>query len=156
MSELSTPIGGYWLHTRGGRIVALTGAPPAERADAGLVALVREWLERYFSGGEPSLEALSLFPAGTGFQQRVWEALRGIPRGRVARYGDMARELGSAPRAVGRALGGNPLPILLPCHRVVAANGALCGYSGPGGVAAKRFLLELEGVSIRENARVNL
>jgi methylated-DNA-[protein]-cysteine S-methyltransferase len=88
---------------------------------------------------------LPLDPAGTPFQRRVWEALRKIPYGETRSYGEIAREIGrpDAMRAVGAANGANPLPIVVPCHRVVGADGSLTGFGG--GLDVKRFLLELEG-----------
>ncbi|MBF0272961.1 MAG: methylated-DNA--[protein]-cysteine S-methyltransferase [Magnetococcales bacterium] len=150
MCDFVTPIGEFWLHTRDHGIVALSVDPPDQPGSEVLCRLVGGWLQDYFSGAAPSLAALPLRPEGTAFQQRVWEAMRTIPAGRVESYGSLARRLGSAPRAVGRALALNPIPILLPCHRVVAADGDLTGYSGPGGVASKRFLLTLEGLPILE------
>ena len=87
---------------------------------------------------------LPLAPRGTGFQQRVWRALAKIPFGETRSYGELARAIGrpSASRAVGAANGKNPISIIVPCHRVIAASGALTGYAG--GLAAKRWLLEHE------------
>ncbi|HEX6025799.1 MAG TPA: MGMT family protein, partial [Solirubrobacter sp.] len=78
----------------------------------------------------------------TPFELRVWEKLREIPYGETRTYGEIARELGSSPRAVGRANGRNQISIIVPCHRVVGANGSLTGYAG--GLEAKRALLDLE------------
>ena len=87
---------------------------------------------------------MPLAPAGSGFRQRVWQAMQAIPVGETRSYGALARALGSAPRAVGGACGANPIPILIPCHRVVAGGG-LGGYSGGAGLATKIALLKLEG-----------
>lgn len=92
--------------------------------------------------------ALPLAPAGTPFRNRVWQAIAAIPMGRPATYGELARQLASAPRAVGQACGDNPYPVVVPCHRVVAADGGLGGFAHsrdgllPG---IKRWLLEHEG-----------
>lgn len=104
-------------------------------------------LDAYFSGslknfGHPPS------PHGTPFQRRVWQAIADIPYGQVASYGDIARLIGSAPRAVGQACGRNPLPIVIPCHRVVAGQG-LGGFSlgrERDALAVKRWLLRHEGV----------
>lgn len=93
----------------------------------------------------------SPYPDGTAFQRRVWQSLCDIPYGRVISYRELAAQVGSprAFQAVGQANGRNPLPILIPCHRVIAADGTLGGYSS--GVERKRFLLRLEGLSIPES-----
>jgi methylated-DNA-[protein]-cysteine S-methyltransferase len=88
---------------------------------------------------------LPLTPAGTPFQRRVWATLAEIPFGQTRSYGDLARELGSGPRAVGGACGRNPIPLLIPCHRVLTADGHLGGYSGQGGLVTKMQLLRHEG-----------
>jgi len=75
----------------------------------------------------------------------VWRAMQQIPAGKTKSYGEVARAIASSPRAVGTACGRNPIPIVIPCHRIVAAGGALGGYSGQGGAETKRFLLRLEG-----------
>ncbi len=89
-----------------------------------------------------------LDPAGVpAFNQRVYEVTRGIPAGSTLCYGDIAGRLGQpgAARAVGRALGDNPYPIVVPCHRVLAADGTMHGFSAPGGIVTKRRLLQIEG-----------
>lgn len=100
-------------------------------------------LEEYFSGVRRTFE-IPLRPTGTGFQRRVWTALQEIPYGTTLSYGALASRLGDlgAVRAVGAANGANPIPILIPCHRVVGSNGSLVGYGG--GLDRKRALLELE------------
>lgn len=101
----------------------------------------RRWLDDYFAGRcPPALPPLA--PAGTAFRQAVWKRLLEIPYGRTSTYGALAEELGSSPRAVGSAVGRNPISILIPCHRVLGADGSMTGYAG--GVEKKRFLLALE------------
>lgn len=104
---------------------------------------VRGQVDEYFAGRRRSFD-LPLHPAGSRFQQRVWAALTEIPYGETTTYGAIAAELGapSASRAVGLANGQNPICIVVPCHRVIGANGSLTGYAG--GLAAKRWLLEHE------------
>lgn len=109
----------------------------------------QEWLERYFAGGKPSPEELSLRPEGTVFRQMVWRELLHIPYGQVTTYGSLAkavtRKMGRetmSAQAVGQAVGHNPISIIIPCHRVVGANGSLTGYAG--GLDRKIRLLELE------------
>jgi len=101
-------------------------------------------LDRYFAGELREFD-LTLAPEGTPFQLEVWRALRRIPYGRTISYGELARRVGrpDASRAVGAANGRNPLPIVVPCHRVIGADGSLTGFGG--GLPIKRALLELEG-----------
>jgi len=103
----------------------------------------RLWLDRYFAGERPDPAELTLSPAGTDFQKRVWRELAAIPYGETDTYGAIASRLGSSARAVGSAVGRNPLSIVVPCHRVVAADGGLNGYAG--GLDNKEKLLRLEG-----------
>jgi O-6-methylguanine DNA methyltransferase len=110
-------------------------------------AMVRrtgEWLDEYFAGRAPADPPLDL--RGAPFELRVWAALRAIPRGTTTSYGEIARRIGmpSASRAVGMANGANPIAIIVPCHRVIGANGTLTGYGG--GLDRKAFLLVHEGV----------
>lgn len=99
-----------------------------------------------FFAGERMAFDLPLAPCGTDFQQTVWKALRDVPFGATATYGDIAKAIGqpTATRAVGAANGRNPIPIVIPCHRVIGASGELTGYSGGGGVETKRRLLDHE------------
>jgi methylated-DNA-[protein]-cysteine S-methyltransferase len=118
--------------------------PPADAArDDRALAEVRVQLNEYFSGQRQRFE-LRLSPHGTPFQQRVWLALRDIPYGATASYGQTATVLGApnSARAVGLANGRNPISIIVPCHRVIGANGSLVGYGG--GMPAKRWLLAHE------------
>lgn len=124
---------------------ASAGRPVGDREDAHplLVEAVRQ-LRAYFSGELEDFD-LPLDPAGTVFQQGVWRQLRVIGYGQTASYGEVARRLGMTPaasRAVGLANGRNPIPIVIPCHRVVGAKGTLTGYAG--GVERKQILLDLE------------
>lgn len=112
-----------------------TPSPLLERA--------RDWLNGFFDGDTDAPD-LPLRPDGTNFQKRVWGAMTAIPPGRTRSYGELARELDSAAQAVGNACGANPIPILIPCHRVVGASG-LGGYSGGDGLSTKTALLRLEG-----------
>jgi methylated-DNA-[protein]-cysteine S-methyltransferase len=111
--------------------------------DAPVLARTRQQLEEYFRGQRRDFD-LPLAPRGTDFQQRVWQRLRGIGYGTTTTYGALAQELGNAnaSRAVGLANGSNPIPIVIPCHRVIGANGALTGFGG--GLPIKNALLELE------------
>jgi methylated-DNA-[protein]-cysteine S-methyltransferase len=107
---------------------------------------LRSWLKDYFAGEKMKASYKKLFhfkPAGTEFQKRVWEALLDIPYGQLSGYGLIAKQIGSHPRAVGGAVGHNPISILIPCHRVVGSDGNLTGYAG--GLGRKKALLTLEG-----------
>jgi methylated-DNA-[protein]-cysteine S-methyltransferase len=108
----------------------------------GLVRQVR----RYFEGRLSMFDLELDWSGATEFQRRVWKALVKIPYGETLTYGELARRIGrpGVARAVGRAVGANPIPLIVPCHRVVAAGGGLGGYSAPGGVAVKRRLLDFE------------
>jgi len=110
--------------------------------DHPILCRVRQWLGEYFGGDNPDAVDIRLAPRGTDFQQRVWARLQQIPYGQTTTYGDIARQIGGAPRAVGGAVGHNPISIIIPCHRVLGARGAITGYAG--GVAAKQRLLALE------------
>jgi methylated-DNA-[protein]-cysteine S-methyltransferase len=131
----------------GGAIVALEfGCAPEPAGSPGvLLRRVARQLTDYFAGRRKVFD-LPLRPAGTPFQRRVWAALSAIPYGATLTYGALARKLRSAPRAVGGACGANPIPIMIPCHRVLGADRRLGGYSGEGGPTTKRHLLALEGV----------
>ena len=119
--------------------------PPAgvPRDTDGVLAAVVAQLREYFAGERVDFD-LPLVPAGTPFQRKVWMALRDIPYGRTTSYGEIATELGqpTASRAVGLANGRNPLAVIVPCHRVIGANGSLTGFGG--GLERKRWLLEHE------------
>lgn len=102
-------------------------------------------LDRYFAGELRDWD-LPVAPAGTAFQRAVWAVLQRIPYGTTWSYGRLAAELGrpGAARAVGAANRANPIPIVIPCHRVIGADGSLTGYAGRDGLAIKRYLLDLE------------
>ena len=118
------------------RDMVLTGPENSPALSAALA-----WLTEYFRGKEPKIK-VKLRPEGTPFQKRVWEELRTIPYGESLSYGELAKRLGSSPRAVGSAVGRNPISLLIPCHRVLGSDGSLTGYAG--GVERKKFLLEKE------------
>jgi len=110
---------------------------------------VRESLDAYFSGEHIALDKIELETGGTGFQRKVWTALRGIPVGSTSTYGALAAAIGlpKAIRAVGAANGANPISIVLPCHRVIGSDQRLTGYGG--GLSRKRWLLTHEGAAFR-------
>jgi len=133
---------GVWFPGKGPVAAA---RPDDERGPAStLLARASEQLAEYFAGTRTTFD-LPLDAGGTAFERRVWDALRTIPYGTTLSYSELARRLGDprATRAVGAANGKNPIPIIVPCHRVIGANGALTGFGG--GLDRKRWLLEHEG-----------
>jgi methylated-DNA-[protein]-cysteine S-methyltransferase len=125
----------------------------AEKNDIPVFDAAKKWLDRYFAGKQPDISELPLAPAGSDFRQTVWGILCQIPYGKVISYGDIAKMAATkmnrksmASRAIGGAVGHNPISIIIPCHRVVGSNGSLTGYAG--GVEMKIKLLELEGVDL--------
>ncbi len=130
------------------------GAPVLENARA--PDDIRTALTGYFAGELASLNAIKWRVAGTTFQRKVWTALRAIPAGTTTSYGALAAQLDMprAVRAVGLANGANPISIVVPCHRVIGANGSLTGYGG--GLPRKRWLLEHEGVVLKPASRRRL
>jgi methylated-DNA-[protein]-cysteine S-methyltransferase len=147
-SIFASPIGDMVLTGDGSALSGLdfvdSCAEPSGQRDDGAFGEAKDQLRAYF-GGELTEFNLELGLRGTPFQQRVWSALRAIPYGTTTTYGTLATALGDAraTRAVGSANGRNPISIIIPCHRVIGANGGLTGYGG--GMERKRWLLSLEG-----------
>lgn len=141
---MDSPVGPLLLIEDGGRLaeVRFAAGDEPDRDETPLLALARGQIEEFLAGGRHAFD-LPLIPARTVFQQRVREAMVSIPWGQTLSYGEIAHIAGGAPRAVGQACGANMLPIVVPCHRVLAANG-IGGYSGAKGLDTKRFLLALE------------
>ena len=153
LTTLDSPLGELILASDG---LALTGlwfrgqkhegaglSAETETRELPVFAETRHWLASYFAGREPDFTP-PLAPRGSAFQRQVWQRLREIPRGQTITYGELARELGCASaRAVGQAVGRNPISLLIPCHRVLGTGGRLTGYAG--GLARKEALLRLEG-----------
>lgn len=141
--NIDTPVGRMYLASDGENITELRfGSCESEKPDAVLMK-AKAQLAEYFAGKRKSFD-LPLKPEGTPFQQSVWRALREIPYGETATYGQIAERIGNrkACRAVGMANNRNPIAIIIPCHRVIGAGGSLTGYAG--GLDKKEFLLELE------------
>jgi methylated-DNA-[protein]-cysteine S-methyltransferase len=141
-TAIDSPVGRLVVTASEDKIVAIGWNGDAAGAETPLLAEARHQLEAYFAGRLTRFD-LPLAPAGSAFEQQVWAAMRRIPFGETRRYGELAMETGSAPRAVGRACGRNPIPIVIPCHRILA-RGGLGGYSGGAGLPTKRLLLALE------------
>ncbi len=154
-TRITTPIGTLTLTSNGTALTRLAIADAGELADSdvpadadGILAAAQEQLDAYFDMRLTRFD-LPLEPRGTDFQQRVWESLRVIPFGETISYAELARRVGSpkAVRAVGAANGRNPLMIIVPCHRVIGADGSLTGFSG--GVERKQWLLDHETRAVR-------
>jgi len=130
--------------TRAGALGELRAAGAVERDDPRAAGVISQ-LQRYARGDGPLEDYPVDLPACTEFQRDAWLALREIPRGETRSYGWLARHVGheTSPRAIGATMGANPIPLWLPCHRVVASDGSLQGFGG--GLAMKQALLELEG-----------
>ena len=146
-----SPVGRLALEADGEALTSLRWADGDERGESGqpgpiLTEAMRQ-LDRYFQRRLRRFD-LPLAPRGTDFQKRVWAMMSDIPFGETATYGGMATALGSGARAVGTACGRNPLPIVVPCHRVLGSGGAAGGFSGGAGLPTKRQLLAIEGVML--------
>jgi methylated-DNA-[protein]-cysteine S-methyltransferase len=142
--SLHSPLGDLTVSEEDGRIVSLDWGRGSLQSPTPLLHEAVTQLHDYFDGKRQQFD-LPLAPPGTEFQRRVWAALCAIPYGETRSYADIAQAIGcKAARAIGQANGRNCIPILIPCHRVVAADGSLGGYSGGEGAETKRFLLNLE------------
>ncbi|MCY4387606.1 MAG: methylated-DNA--[protein]-cysteine S-methyltransferase [Desulfurellaceae bacterium] len=157
---VESPIGRLVLVFDAGRLCVLDYADNTERmtrllrqryhrfrlCEASTPLGVTQQLRAYLGGKLDAIDSIQVDPGGTAFQQKVWEALRTIPPGTTRTYRDVAEQIGrpSAWRAVGRANALNPISIVLPCHRLIGANGALTGYAG--GLERKHWLLRHEGI----------
>lgn len=148
--SLHTPVIDITISELEGSIIALDwGWSPFQQPSPLLIEAKRQ-LDAYFDGDLTCFD-LPVNPMGTKHQEKVWSAMTAIPYGQTTTYGEMAKDIGSAAQAVGGACGRNPIPILIPCHRVVARAAKLGGYSGDGGLYTKRALLVLEGaLSVEE------
>jgi len=144
-----SPVGALTLMSNGEALTAILfekpryPLPEQPRGEDKIIAAARRQLDQYFDGKLKAFD-LSLAPQGTAFQQSVWQALLAIPYGVTRSYGEQAKAIGNpaAVRAVGLANGRNPISIIIPCHRVIGANGSLTGYGG--GMERKQWLLDLE------------
>ena len=140
--SLHTPIGDLTVSEEDGAIVALDWGWGRDQTETALLVRARAQLHAYFDCELTAFD-LPVAPAGTPYRRAVWRALRTIPYGATRTYGQLAALAGGSARSVGQANGANPIPIIVPCHRVLASNG-LGGYSGGDGSDTKRYLLDLE------------
>ncbi len=145
---IPTPIGDFTLFSNGQAITAfLPAADGQPKRSCTLIEVARAQLEQYFAGERRAFD-LPLAPEGTPFQRSVWQALTRVEYGRTASYGQIAAAIGNprAVRAVGGAVGANPIPVIIPCHRIIRADGGIGGFAL--GLDAKRVLLNREGIRL--------
>jgi len=141
---IPSPIGLLAIEEQDGAIVALHWRRARKEEPTPLLQEAAEQLADYFAKSRRDFD-LPMKPAGSPFERAVWDAMLRIPYGETRSYGEIAREIKGEARDVGAACGTNPLPILIPCHRILAGGGRLGGYSGKGGGETKTLLLTLEG-----------
>ena len=151
-----SPLGTLWMTGENGILTGLSFQPLMDETEPAYcleLDPVKTWLDRYFRGEAPNPSDLPLAAEGTAFQMLIWKLLTEIPYGTTVTYGHIAQKAASilgkphmSAQAVGQALRRNPIPIIVPCHRVVGSDGSLTGYAGAleGGLTIKRALLELE------------
>lgn len=147
---MDSPVGGLRLRADGDKLVEIIfdAAVQGRRVDSAVLDLTEQQLTEYFAGERTEFE-LPLAAQGTEFQHRVWDELIKVPFGATASYGDISHRLGldrRGPRAVGAANGRNPIPIVVPCHRIIGADGSMTGYAG--GLDKKITLLDLESPAL--------
>lgn len=140
--SLHTPLGPVTVSAEDDAIVALDWGWGRDQTETPFLRGAAEQLQAYFDGKLFAFD-LKTAPSGSVYRQRVWQALMQIDYGRTCSYADLARVAGGSPRSIGGANGANPIPIIIPCHRVTATTG-IGGYSGGEGVETKRWLLALE------------
>lgn len=144
-------ITGLWFENQ--KYFASTLDKNAEEKDLEVFRKIKKWLDRYFKGENPKID-FDLKPKGSEFRQRVWNTLLSIPYGKIVTYKEIAEKVFDLEkgkisyRAIGGAVGHNPISIIIPCHRVVGSDKSLTGYAG--GIDKKKFLLNLEGIDISE------
>ena len=144
-ATIDSPVGPLTVVERDGAIVSLDWDASGDVPTTPVLEEACAELKAYFSGNL-TVFTVPIAPRGNPFQQRFYAALCNIPFGETRTYGDLAGDLDVSAQAIGQACGANPLPIIVPCHRVLAANG-LGGFSGAGGIEAKVALLRLEGAA---------
>ena len=148
---LESPLGPLTVSAEGDAIVGLAiGIRHADSESTPLLGRAKTQLDEYFLGTRTTFD-LPLHLSGTAFQEAIWTTLQTVPYGRTLSYQVLGEKAGrgKAPRAVGGAVGRNPIPILVPCHRILASTGRITGYSGGEGIPTKEKLLALEGISYR-------
>lgn len=145
-TSFNSPVGPVDIHEENGAITRLTWGRNGEDVDTPVLQEAKLQLAAYFDGRLTAFD-LPTDVQGSDFQRAVCDAMAAIPFGETLTYGDIAKQTGNSAQAVGNACGGNPIPIIIPCHRVMGAGGKLVGFSGAGGVETKVQLLRLEGAA---------
>jgi methylated-DNA-[protein]-cysteine S-methyltransferase len=140
--SLHTPVGDITVFEEDGAIVSLDWGWVRQQENSAVLDQARDQLQAYFDGALKTFD-LPMAPAGSAYQRGVWQALCDIPYGETRTYLDITSVAGGSPRSVGQANGRNPIPLIIPCHRVVAAS-HIGGFSGGEGLPTKRWLLSLE------------
>lgn len=159
ITEYQSPVGKLVLASDGANIIGLwmegqkyfggtVKTEMIQKDELPVFTAAREWLDRYFAGEKPAINELPLAPMGSSFKEKVWKILCDVPYGHTTTYGEIAKKIAAmehktsmSSQAIGGAVGHNPISIIIPCHRVVGANGSLTGYAG--GIVKKLKLLEL-------------
>ncbi|EBA13059.1 methylated-DNA--[protein]-cysteine S-methyltransferase [Roseobacter sp. CCS2] len=141
----ASPVGALGAHAQDGAVTELVWGRGGTLTEGALHQQVYDEMAAYFAGDLRAFQT-PVAPRGSAFQQDFYAALCAIPYGETRTYGDLAKDLGVSAQAIGQACGANPIAIIIPCHRVLAADG-LGGYSGAGGIEAKVALLRLEGAA---------
>ncbi len=152
-TSFDSNLGRISLFARDNRLIALeiSGDPVIDSGSSPVLTKARKQLERYFAGKSRALEVETALQ-GTEFQQRVWNEISKVGFGETISYQQIAEKIGNpkASRAVGAAVGANPVPLFIGCHRVLGSTGKITGYSGGDGLPTKRLLLKLEGIAVKE------
>jgi methylated-DNA-[protein]-cysteine S-methyltransferase len=160
-----SPIGRLLIHSDGRNLVGLDIVPESDRALTShlphtssdpIIHKTLTQVQEYFAGTRTSFD-IPLATCGTPFQQKIWATLQSIPFGHTMTYQELGEKagVGRAPRAVGGAVGKNPIALVIPCHRILGATGALTGYSAGEGVVTKEHLLRLEGIPYRTSKKTS-
>lgn len=146
--SLHSPLGPLTLSEEEGKIISLDWGWGRDQTETPLLCQARDWLDQWFDAPQKQgAFPFPLEPFGTPYQKRVWQALCTIPTGEVVTYKALAEKVGGSPQSIGQAVGRNPIPILIPCHRVIGMQD-LGGYSGDGGIDDKKWLLNLEEATL--------
>ena len=148
----NSALGPLTLFAEADKIIALEFGSVAKDRPTPILREAILQLKAYFIG-QLTYFNLPIKTSGTNFQQDVWGLILKIPYGTTLSYGELAQNLNSAPRSIGGACGKNPIPIIVPCHRVLAANYKIGGFSGGYGISTKTSLLRLEGINIKFNKK---